>query len=86
MKVRIVVTITEPATPALAPSSALSSMTSACWSDGGIAPFALTPGFVDDEHVKLLTESLDRLGPADDPLRVRLLGSLAVALYWSDTA
>jgi hypothetical protein len=52
----------------------------------GIAPFALTPGFVDDEHVKLLTESLDRLGSADDPLRVRLLGSLAVALYWSDTA
>jgi eukaryotic-like serine/threonine-protein kinase len=52
----------------------------------GIAPFALTPGFVDDGHVKLLTEALDRLGPADDPLRVRLLGSLAVALYWSDAA
>lgn len=52
----------------------------------GIAPFALTPGFIDSGHVKLLTEALERLGPADDPLRVRLLGSLAVALYWSDAA
>jgi hypothetical protein len=51
----------------------------------GIAPFALTPGYVDDAHVALLGEALERVGPADSPLRVRLLGSLAVALYWSDT-
>ena len=52
----------------------------------GFAPFALTPGYVDDAHVALLIEALDRIGPADAPLRVRLLGSLAVALYWSDAA
>lgn len=52
----------------------------------GYAPFALTPGFVDEAHVALLVEALDRIGRADDPMRVRLLGSLAVALYWSDNA
>lgn len=52
----------------------------------GIAPFALTPGFVDNAHVALLVEALERIGPADSSLRVRLLGSLATALYWSDTA
>ena len=52
----------------------------------GIAPFALTPGFVDHEHVALLVEALQRIGPSDSPLRVRLLSSLAVALYWSDAA
>jgi len=52
----------------------------------GIAPFALTPGFVDDAHVALLGEALERIGPGDDPLRVRLLGSLARALYWSPAA
>ena len=52
----------------------------------GAAPFALTPGFVDDEHVTLLVEALERIGQRDDPLRVRLLSSLAVALYWSDNA
>jgi tetratricopeptide (TPR) repeat protein len=52
----------------------------------GAAPFALTPGFVDDAHIALLTEALERLGPADGALRVRVLGSLARALYWSDTA
>lgn len=52
----------------------------------GSAPFALTPGFVDDGHVVLLVEALQRIGPADSPLRVRLLGSLATALYWSDAA
>lgn len=52
----------------------------------GIAPFALTAGFVDEAHVKLLVEALERIGPADDPLRVRLLSSLAVALYWSDNS
>lgn len=52
----------------------------------GFAPFALTPGYVDETHVALLVEALDRVGRADDPMRVRLLGSLAVALYWSDNA
>jgi predicted ATPase len=52
----------------------------------GFAPFALTPGYVDEAHVSLLVEALDRIGRADDPMRVRLLGSLAVALYWSDNA
>ncbi|HVF78064.1 MAG TPA: AAA family ATPase [Solirubrobacteraceae bacterium] len=52
----------------------------------GFAPFALTPGYVDEAHVLLLVEALDRIGRADDPMRVRLLGSLAVALYWSDNA
>ncbi|HWC26799.1 MAG TPA: AAA family ATPase [Solirubrobacteraceae bacterium] len=50
----------------------------------GFAPFALTPGYVDETHVALLVEALERVGDADDPMRVRLLGSLAVALYWSD--
>lgn len=52
----------------------------------GFAPFALTPGYVDEPHVALLVEALERIGDADDPMRVRLLGSLAVALYWSDNA
>jgi hypothetical protein len=52
----------------------------------GAAPFALTPGFVDDSHVALLVESLERIGPEDDALCVRLMGSLARALYWSDEA
>lgn len=52
----------------------------------GVAPFALTPGYVDDAHIALLDEALERVGTADSPLRVALLGSLAVALYWSDAA
>ena len=52
----------------------------------GFAPFALTPGYVDEAHVALLGEALERTGDADPALRVRLLGSLAVALYWSDNA
>ncbi|HEX4363059.1 MAG TPA: AAA family ATPase [Solirubrobacteraceae bacterium] len=52
----------------------------------GFSPFALTPGYVDEAHVALLVEALDRLGPGDAPLRVRLLAALAVALYWSDAA
>ena len=52
----------------------------------GASPLALTPGFVDDAHIALLAEALERIGPGDDPLRVRLLGSLATALYWSDAA
>ncbi len=49
----------------------------------GFAPFALSPGYVDDAHVALLVEALERAGETDDPMRVHLLGSLAVALYWS---
>ena len=52
----------------------------------GFAPFALTPGHVDEPHVALLGEALGRTGAADTPVRVWLLGSLAVALYWSDNA
>ncbi|MDP2710251.1 MAG: AAA family ATPase [Solirubrobacteraceae bacterium] len=52
----------------------------------GFAPFALTAGHVDDAHVALLVEALERIGDSDDLMRVRLLGSLAVALYWSDAA
>jgi tetratricopeptide (TPR) repeat protein len=52
----------------------------------GFAPFALTPGYVDEAHVAVLGEALERIGDADPPLRVRLLGSLAVALFWSDSA
>jgi tetratricopeptide (TPR) repeat protein len=52
----------------------------------GAAPFGLTPGFVDDAHVAVLVEALERISSGDDALRVRLLGSLAAALYWSDAA
>ena len=46
--------------------------------------FALSPGILDEELVALLERALDALGPGDDPLRVRVLARLAVALYWSD--
>ena len=36
-----------------------------------------------DRLADLLGESLDRLGAADSPLRVRLLTRLAITLYWS---
>ena len=52
----------------------------------GFAPAALTPGYVDEAHVALLGEALERTGERDPELRVRLLGTLAVALYWSDSA
>ncbi|MCA1831385.1 MAG: AAA family ATPase [Actinomycetota bacterium] len=39
-------------------------------------------GRVDDALVGLLEEALGALKPADSPLKVRLLGRLAVALYW----
>jgi tetratricopeptide (TPR) repeat protein len=52
----------------------------------GAAPFALTPGFVDESHVALLVEALERIGSADGPLCVRLMSSLARALYWSGEA
>jgi tetratricopeptide (TPR) repeat protein len=47
---------------------------------------ALGLGEVERFHDRLgplLEEALDRLGTADDPLRVRLLTRLAVTLYWS---
>lgn len=40
-------------------------------------------GFVDETFVQLLEEALRVLPERDDPLRVRLLGRLAVAQYWS---
>lgn len=45
--------------------------------------FALSPGIVDEELVRLLGEALDALEASDSPLRVRLLARLGVALYWS---
>jgi hypothetical protein len=45
--------------------------------------FALSPGIVDEELVRLLDEALAALDPDDSPLRVRLLARLGVALYWS---
>ena len=80
-------------TPTVAPMVARSRLSvSICrWANDilcraalGFAPFALTPGFVDEAHVALLVEALERIGAADTALRVRLLGSLATALYWSD--
>jgi hypothetical protein len=45
--------------------------------------FALSPGIVDEELVRLLDEALAALDPSDSALRVRLLARLGVALYWS---
>jgi tetratricopeptide (TPR) repeat protein len=45
--------------------------------------FALSPGIVDEEVVRLLEQALASLDPGDSALRVRLLARLAVALYWS---
>ena len=69
---------------AVAAARAIDAEDILCRAALGFAPFALTPGYVDEAHVALLVEALERIGPADDPMRVRLLGSLAVALYWSD--
>jgi hypothetical protein len=51
----------------------------------------MTPGFFsietarfDPELVALLEEALKAIGPHDIELRIRLLGRLATALYWSD--
>src|SRR5262249_484381 len=43
-------------------------------------------GFVDDELVALLEESLAALDERDSALRALVLARLAVALYWSDSA
>jgi hypothetical protein len=48
-----------------------------------LGAFALSPGIVDDELVRLLEQALDALDPSDSPLRARVLARLAVALYWS---
>jgi AAA ATPase domain len=45
--------------------------------------FALSPGIVDEELVRLLEQALDALDPSDSALRARVLARLAVALYWS---
>ena len=47
----------------------------------GFAPFALTPGYVDEAHVALLVEALERIGPARRPAAraaARLAGGRAV--------
>jgi class 3 adenylate cyclase len=41
-----------------------------------------TTGAVDRSYVELLEEALERLEPADGPLRCRLLARLGIALYW----
>ncbi len=43
-------------------------------------------GIVDEDLIELLTEALDRIGPADSPLRSQLLSGLAQELYWVDAA
>jgi len=45
--------------------------------------FALSPGIVDEELVRLLDEALATLDASDSSLRVRVLARLGVALYWS---
>jgi len=51
---------------------------------GGGQTFDIPPFTVDDELVGLLEEALDVLGPEDGGLRARVIGRLAVALYFSD--
>jgi len=51
---------------------------------GGGQTFDIPPFTVDDELVGLLEEALDVLGPEDSGLRARVLGRLAVALYFSE--
>jgi AAA ATPase domain len=48
-----------------------------------VGAFALSPGIVDEELVRLLEQALDALDTSDSPLRARVLARLAVALYWS---
>jgi hypothetical protein len=48
----------------------------------GVRAFAALPGRVDDAHVGLLDEALERLDEGDSALRARLLARLAVALYY----
>jgi class 3 adenylate cyclase/tetratricopeptide (TPR) repeat protein len=51
---------------------------------GGGQTFDIPPFTVDDELVGLLEEALDVLGPEDGGLHARVLGRLAVALYFSE--
>ncbi len=44
---------------------------------------AIETGVVDSRFVSLREEALAALGPGDSPQRAHLMGSLAVALYWS---
>ena len=46
----------------------------------------LPAGIVDDEVIALLEEGLGLLDPQPSPLRARLLGRLAVALYWEPSS
>jgi tetratricopeptide (TPR) repeat protein len=48
----------------------------------GIHVFNLSPGVPDDVAVSLLEEALERIGPADSPLRARLLARIATGLYY----
>jgi class 3 adenylate cyclase len=49
----------------------------------GFGPW-LWAGFVDVVQIGLLEEAVAALGTAESALRARVLGRLAVALYWSD--
>ena len=51
---------------------------------GGGQTFDIPPFTVDEELVGLLEESLEMLGEEDGGLRSRILGRLAVALYFSE--
>ena len=51
---------------------------------GGGQTFDIPPFTVDRELVALLEEALDALGQGDGGMRARVLGRLAVALYFSD--
>ena len=53
-----------------------------------VAPgfFAIETGVYDELIVSLLEDALAALPPGDSPLRAQLLGRLAMALYWSDSA
>jgi tetratricopeptide (TPR) repeat protein len=51
---------------------------------GGGQTFDIPPFTVDEQLVALLEEALDVLGDEDGGLRARVLGRLAVALYFSD--
>ncbi|MFY9587463.1 MAG: adenylate/guanylate cyclase domain-containing protein [Actinomycetota bacterium] len=51
---------------------------------GGGQTFDIPPFTVDDELVALLEEALEILGDRDSGMRARVLGRLAVALYFSE--
>jgi DNA-binding SARP family transcriptional activator len=51
-----------------------------------VGAFALSPGIVDEELVRMLNAALSAVDVDDTALRVRLLARLGVALYWSGDA